>query len=103
MIALWLLACAAPATDCAARTPGPAADACWRGALLATGPEGVEQVLSLAPRFADPLAREEAVMAWIRAHGPRAAPAQAERLCALLPADERPACARRVHSAHLRR
>ena len=100
----WLgLACATPPQDCASLPPGPQADLCWRAELLATGPQGVDAALALAPRFSDPLAQEEAVMAWMRSNGPKADPQQGERLCALLSAQERQACVRRLHSAHLRR
>lgn len=105
MSGLWLLVlgCTRPPPGCEALRPGPEADICWRERLLATGPAGVDAALALAPRFHDPLAREEAAMAWILTYGSQAAPAEAERLCALLPAVEQPSCARRVHAAHLRR
>jgi hypothetical protein len=95
---LVLVACGQPA-DCAT-LDGLERDACFDARVrAATGPD---TVIAEARSIHDPLVRDAAVVAWVRAHRTELRPSDG-RVCSVLTSTEQAGCARRLASPHLSR
>jgi len=93
-----LLACRGT-TDCSTLA-GLDRDACLDSRVrAATGPD---DVMAVARLIEDPLVRDAAVVAWVRAHRAELRPSDG-RVCSVLTTAVQAACARRLSAPHLSR